>query len=295
MDRLNDEIQKYLETCRFVRRLSEHTVGAYENDLRQFAAMLPKGRNISPQLIRECVTRIAENPRYAPRTVRRKFASIRAFFRATHESMALKTFGAWKLNIRMPVRLPRAVPKNELSILLKYARSSISGAGDGITFLCLSIIAATGIRVSELCSIRICDIRIETGEINIHGKGARERIVVLTDSKTRKALAAHLRNHPARDDVRSHAFLNMRGRKLNPQCLRLRVHALARRASVGRVTPHMVRHSAATLLLENGVDIRFVQRLLGHASIATTQIYTHVSNAALRRVLEQADVMRTLV
>ncbi|MEI9932452.1 MAG: tyrosine-type recombinase/integrase [Rhizomicrobium sp.] len=82
---------------------------------------------------------------------------------------------------------------------------------------------------------------------------------------------------------------------MTPQCLRLRLHSVARRSRLGRVTPHMLRHTAATLLLEGGVDIRFVQRLLGHASIATTQIYTHVSDSALRNALEQADVMHALV
>jgi site-specific recombinase XerD len=88
-------------------------------------------------------------------------------------------------------------------------------------------------------------------------------------------------------------FRNQRGTAITPQCVRLRLHALTRGVKIGkRITPHMLRHTAATLLLEGGVDIRFVQRLLGHASIATTQIYTHVTDIALRHALERADVMR---
>ena len=136
----------------------------------------------------------------------------------------------------------------------------------------------------------------DTGEIKVFGKGARERIAVIANKRVRANLARHLKERTKRAGSEAPLFLNRRGRPLTPQCLRLRLHALASRSEVGRVvTPHMLRHTAATLLLEGGVDIRFVQRLLGHASIVTTQIYTHVTDLALRSALERADVMRAFV
>jgi integrase/recombinase XerD len=139
------------------------------------------------------------------------------------------------------------------------------------------------------------DVQTDTGQIKVYGKGARERIVIIANHQVRKIIASHVRALPEAERAPAHLFRNRRGRPMTPQCLRLRLHSLARKNRLGCVTPHMLRHTAATLLLEGGVDIRFVQRLLGHASIATTQIYTHVSDAALRKALERADVMRALV
>jgi site-specific recombinase XerD len=156
--------------------------------------------------------------------------------------------------------------------------------------------AAANIWISELCSTRLSDVDLETGEIKVFGKGARERIVVVVNSRVRATLASHVRRRVKASGAQAALFCNSKGRPLSPQCLRLRLHKLTKEAGIlDRVTPHMFRHSAATLLLEEGVDIRFVQRLLGHASISTTEIYTHVADKALRTALERADVMRGLV
>jgi site-specific recombinase XerD len=297
MNKLKSSIDAYLEHCRIVRRLSAHTIAAYEADLLQFAAPL-SGRLITPAVVRERLTKIAEDPRWAPRTVTRKIASVRAFLRAFDERLALQTFGTWKLKIRSPARLPRAIARRELSDLLKQARISaeLSAAIDNTTYVCLSLLASTGLRVSELCSLRTCDVRQEMGEIAVMGKGSRERVVIVANREVRRLLRDYVAGLPNKDDTTRALFRNKRNRPLSPQCLRLRLHSLTKQFTISRtVTPHMLRHTAATLLLEGGVDIRFVQKLLGHASIATTQIYTHVSDRALRSALEKADVMRGVV
>jgi len=297
MGALRSQIDSYLERCRSVRRLSSHTLDAYEIDLHQFDASLPRGEVLSAASARGCVIKIAEDPKYSPATIKRKIASIRAFLRATDEALALEAFGTWRLKIRMPSRLPKAIPRRELRVLLDSARTQQPDVlpCEDTTHLCLALMAATGLRVSELCSLRVRDVRPDTGEITVYGKGARERIVIIANSRVRKVMASYVRTLPEPDRATAPLFRNRRGRQLTPQCLRLRLHSVARRGRLGRVTPHMLRHTAATLLLEGGVDIRFVQRLLGHASIATTQIYTHVSDSALRSALERADVMRALV
>jgi integrase/recombinase XerD len=297
MDRTNLPIETYLEYCRTVRRLSPHTVDAYESDLGQFIAALPD-RSLTPAIIRSALSAIAENPRWSPRTVKRKIASVRAFLRATDERLASKTFERWKLKIRMPARLPRSIARRELTTLLKHAKSRRSAGSSTFetTYICLSLLAATGLRVSELCSLKVADVRIATGEISVLGKGSRERVVIVVNAQVRNLLGRYIRSLQRRAETAAPLFRNSRGAPMTPQCLRLRLHALVRHiANAKRVTPHMLRHTAATLLLEGGVDIRFVQRLLGHASIATTQIYTHVSDRALRNALETADVMQGMI
>jgi len=298
MAQLHQTIEAYLERCSGVRRLSEHTVAAYKNDLAQFAAGLSPHYELTSESIRSCLTKVAEDPRYSPCTVRRKIASARAFLRATNEALALETFGTWRLSIRMPKRLPRAIARTDLNMLLASKgtkRPSLTPA-EMTTQLCLSLLAATGLRVSELCGLRIGQVALQSGEITVLGKGSRERVVIIANQHIRSALAHHIALLPDRDNQQAPLFRNGRGRPMSPQCLRLRLHTLRRRLRIGkRITPHMLRHTAATLLLEGGVDIRFVQRLLGHASIATTQIYTNVTDIALRSALARADVMRAFI
>jgi site-specific recombinase XerD len=120
--------------------------------------------------------------------------------------------------------------------------------------------------------------------------------VVIANKHLRSALVDHVQRLTDHKNPQAPLVRNSRGKPLTPQCLRLRLHTLRRRLGIEkRITPHMLRHTAATLLLEGGVDIRFVQRLLGHASIATTEIYTHVADTALRNALTRADVMRTFI
>jgi site-specific recombinase XerD len=297
MSELRNRIARYLLECRGVRRLSDHTVAAYENDLGQFAASISKKEPMTAEIIIECLRKIAEDERLAPRTIKRRVASIRAFLRATYEPLALDAFGRWKLSVRTPVQLPRSIARPELSRLLKPSVSEGKcGRGADTTYLCLNLLAATGLRVSELCSLKVGSVRTQSGEITVSGKGARERVVIIANTAVRRAVDAHIRSLPDSNALVTPLFRNSRGRPLTPQCLRLRLHSLTRRAQLERrITPHMLRHTAATLLLEGGVDIRFVQRLLGHASIATTQIYTHVTDLALRKALERADVMRSFV
>lgn len=298
MPQLHQSIDAYLERCGAVRRLSEHTVAAYKSDLAQFAAGLSPRYELASESIRSYLTRVAEDPDYSPSTVRRKIASVRAFLRNTDEALALKTFGTWRLSIRMPKRLPRAIARTDLNILLtsKCPKQRPPISTDATTQLCLSLLAATGLRVSELCGLRVGQVTLESGEITVLGKGSRERVVIIANQHICDALAHHIGTLPDRNDQQAPLFRNGRGRPMSSQCLRLRLHTLRRRLGIAkRVTPHMFRHTAATLLLEGGVDIRFVQRLLGHASIATTQIYTNVTDVALKSALARADVMQAFL
>jgi integrase/recombinase XerD len=153
---------------------------------------------------------------------------------------------------------------------------------------------ATGIRVGELCKVRVEDVSPDGRSFRIHGKGARDRVAYISDVDLRSDLEKLVDWHRGNGSAGGNLFLNRRALPMKPQSIRseLRRHS-TRVGAVRRITPHMLRHTAATLLIERGVDIRFVQRLLGHSSIATTEIYTHVSDEALRMTLERADVLGT--
>lgn len=150
----------------------------------------------------------------------------------------------------------------------------------------LELLFATGVRVSELCSLQYNDMRLDEGEIKIYGKGAKERFVQIANTDVLEALYSHQEVYK---DIIAQAgtfFVNRLGKPLSDQSARDIVDKYSKLAGVQtHVTPHMFRHSFATLLLEEGVDIRYIQRLLGHSSIVTTQIYTHVAGRKQRDIL----------
>jgi len=154
------------------------------------------------------------------------------------------------------------------------------------------VLFVSGLRIGELTGVHLYDVQEGEGIILVRGKGNRERRIYLSGPDARELLSQYLRT---RKQIKSDAellLISSEGTPITPQQVRRRLATLAKRASITRhVTPHMLRHTAATQLIEAGVDIRFVQKLLGHASIATTQIYTQVSDSSLRATLEQADTL----
>lgn len=299
MTALNIAIEWFLSDCASVRRLSHHTVSAYRSDLKQFSTALSHAGTIaelSPNVIRGCLTKMASESHLSPTTVKRRIAVVRSFLRTIDREISQKVFGGWTLAIQAPKRLPRALSSCDLRSLFGSIGRECGLESVRTSQLCLQILASTGLRVSELCALTIGDINGQAGEIRVMGKGARERVVIVVNRDLQRALITYLRKQSAAGDLNAPLFRNGRGAAMTPQCLRLRLHSASAKAGVNRtVTPHMLRHTAATLLLEAGVDIRFVQKLLGHASIATTQIYTHVTDVALRNALAGADVMRPFV
>jgi integrase/recombinase XerD len=152
-----------------------------------------------------------------------------------------------------------------------------------------------GLRIGEVCRLSVEAVSPDGLSLRVHGKGSRDRIAYVSDPILRRDLSDIVKKRRVAAGAGAALFLNRRGSPIRPQSIRSKLRKLAAEAGITRrVTPHMLRHTAATLLIETGVDIRFVQRLLGHSSIATTEIYTHVSDEALRTTLERADVLREL-
>ena len=151
-------------------------------------------------------------------------------------------------------------------------------------------------RVGELCKLRIEDVAPDGASLRTHGKGSRDRVAYISDTALRNELQKIVSHrHKGRQSCDA-VFLNRYGKQIRPQSIRSMLRRYASLVGLARrITPHMLRHTAATLLIETGVDIRFVQRMLGHSSIATTEIYTHISDEALRTTLERAGVLAALV
>lgn len=303
-----EAIESFLFHCRYEKNLSPRTLAAYETDLRQFAsAMSPQAScdvaGLGKQELRGYIQRLFEP--YQDKTVKRKVATLKAFFGYLERDGAIEftPFRKMEVKIREAKRLPRTLPLQEIERLLRHLYAQrLAGPQSGMgAFVLLrdtavvETIFATGARVSEVCHLRLDDVDLADGWVRILGKGARERVVQLCDGGVVSALGAYRMARDLAAPREAYFFLNRRGRRLSEQSVRTLLRSHASRAGVdGPVRPHLLRHSVATLLLEEGVDIRHIQHLLGHSSIATTQIYTHVNARNQREVLTSKHPRRRL-
>jgi site-specific recombinase XerD len=291
----------FLRHCAVERLLSEHTVRAYTQDLCDFRRFLGADVapvEITPPTLNAYLNDMLGRRKLAAASVRRRVACLRAFFRFTAERDGFADpFALLKLQLPRRKRLPRTLSRPEVSSLMTSlaAPTGPRSDNDDALSLAVSLMVATGIRVGELCGLTVDDVSPDGATCRIHGKGSRDRMAYISDAPLRAALV-HLVRARRRSGLGHGAlFLNRHGLTLKPQSIRSRLRRHSRQIGLTRrVTPHMLRHTAATLLIETGVDIRFVQRLLGHSSIATTEIYTHVSDEALRTTLERADILGML-
>lgn len=289
---------KFLEACVIERRLSPNTVEAYSRDIDQYRRFVQVGdvrQALELANIKAFLAHMLEDRSLSVATAKRRLACLQALCRYLEQlGECNDPFREWSPKLKRPRRLPRSLSNHELNALVDAASS-----GDVITretLFCVVLISATGLRVSELCSIRGADVTDDGQQIHILGKGLRDRVVYVGNDRLATDLAARKQNRLCSDAPAQYLFLNSLGRQLKPQTLRRRIHQLQVDGSFARpVTPHMLRHTAATRLIERGTDIRFVQRLLGHASIATTEIYTHVTDNALRDAISRADAVGDLV
>ncbi|MEA2880595.1 MAG: integrase/recombinase XerD [Hyphomicrobiales bacterium] len=292
---------EFLQFCAVERQLSQHSVQAYTADLADFCSWQPAGAttaDTTEPTLRAYLTEMLGTRKLAIATVRRRFACLRTFFRRLASLGELPDpFANWRLQLPRRKRLPRALSRSEVSSLLRSSDSFGStqfaepDAGLGLAIL---LMVSTGIRVGELCKLTIDDVSPDGTSLRIQGKGSRDRIAYIADAALRAKLRGSVQQLRKVASSYGALFVNRHGLPMKPQSIRSKLRRYASEVGLSRrVTPHMLRHTAATLLIETGVDIRFVQRLLGHSSIATTEIYTHVSDEALRATLERADVLGT--
>lgn len=281
-------LSDYLEHVRKERALSRNTVLAYTRDLSSFVAWYQSSEQSPPatpsrQHIHKYLIRLREKGR-STASISRCIASLRGFF-AWQKSMKLIGDDPVE-SIQNPVRakkLPQVLSPDEVASMIDRC----TAARDK---LIIELLYGGGLRVSELTGLDLKDVNLSQATLRLVGKGSKERIVPIGQ----KALAA-LKEHlvERKEDIKgrlSPLFKDRQGKRLTRLVVWQIVKRAARRAGIYKsLSPHTLRHSFATHLIENGADLRAVQELLGHANIVTTQLYTHVSRGHLRRVYEQAQ------
>jgi len=295
---LSRKIEQFLDHCRISKRLSANTLRAYEADLADFLAHMGKdadAAHIGRDDLRRYARTLFDVKGLKEATVKRRMAALKVMFRwlERDEVIPLSPFHRLDLSIRLPRRLPRALTADEMRRLLRASERDLGGGHDSVllhfVIICLFV---TGLRVGELTGVGLAEVDPVEGTILVRGKGNRERRVFLTGDETTAALTAYLASRTGITTTSDRFLIAAAGGEVMAQHIRRRLVSLAKRARIERrVTPHMLRHTAATQLIEAGVDIRFVQKLLGHASIATTQIYTQVSDSSLRDTMVRADTL----
>lgn len=292
MIEVKTEIKKYLEYCSLEKKLSKHTIKAYRIDLFQFIAFK---ENIS--ISKEDLTKYIQylHKTYKPKTIKRKIAALKAFVHHLYyeEIIEFNPFDKIDTSFKEPLRLPHTIPKNIIQLLLTASYQNILTAVTANQQLVsvrntalIELLFATGARISELCSLKINDIDFASKTVRIFGKGAKERVIQIENGDVISILTKYLLLIDASTQQDSYLFQNNRHSRISEQSVRTIIRNLEKQiASPIHITPHMFRHSVATLLLEEDVDIRYIQRILGHSSITTTQIYTHVTSSKQREIL----------
>lgn len=286
-------IPRFLESLRVGRHSSFHTLRAYTSDLGIFQRYCAADAHLfagSASDMQEYLRHLESSRHLMPASLRRHMVTLRLFFRWATENADLQAnpFDRFRPRIAAPVFLPRALTRDEVRHLLRASSTSV------VTAAAVQLLTVTGVRAAELVGLRVADVDPRTGALLIRGKGARERVVFVGPSATRRALRRLLATRPRQPDVP--LFPGPRGGPTSTEQLRSLVRQVGERARLSRrVTPHMLRHTTATLLLESGVDIRFIQRLLGHSSLVMTQRYTHVADPALASVLRASKAWKGLL
>jgi site-specific recombinase XerD len=292
---VQDVCAAFLDYCANERQLSQNTLSAYRQDLAEFTRFIGQlGIDaVGAEKVKGYARYLATERGLAAATVKRRLACLRAMFVRLVRIGALPAspFAGLELRIRLPARLPRCLGRGEIVALLHAADRA-----PDTTRLATMLLFATGVRVGELASLTIGDIDLMQRSLRIRGKGNRERQVFLPDASLAQDVQDYITRRAPQAPASQPLLVNAHGRPASAASIRTRVKRLAHRAALARrVTPHMLRHTAATALLEAGIDIRIVQRLLGHRSIATTELYTHVSDTALKAAVARADVRNAVL
>lgn len=287
---IQEHVAPYLEYCKYRKELDDKTVKAYRIDLRQFfdfvQSCAPEKKNIE-----DYITDL--HKKYKQKTIKRKLASIKAFYNYLEDEEFIEEnpFRKIKVKFKEEIVLPRIIMREEIESLLNYMYKCANDTKRHSFWLrdiaVVETFFATGARVYEISNIKKDCIDLNTGLICFKGKGNKERYVQIGSKDVLELLKRYHDANIEAINKSGYFFINSRGERFNEQSIRIMLKKYTEEAGIERkITPHMFRHSVATFLIEEEVDISCVQRILGHSSIKTTQIYIHV--AAKR----QAEILR---
>ncbi|MDH4138466.1 MAG: site-specific tyrosine recombinase XerD [Anaerolineae bacterium] len=294
---MQEQIRQFLDFLAVEQGYSENTIAAYRNDLSQFTRFLAgmdlpitSWAEVAKDDIVNYILHLKERE-YTSSTVARKVAAIKSFFHFMLAEGIIEDDPTATLDSpKVKKRLPKALSHDLVSRLLTEASKYSTPKGQRDKAL-LELLYATGMRVSELVLLDIDDVNLASANVRCFGKGAKERIIPIYDQAVHSLKEYLQKGRPRlmKDPKEKALFLNHRGKRLTRQGLWLIIKRYADKVGIGsEVTPHTLRHSFATHMLSGGAGLREVQRLLGHANISTTQIYTHVDSERLREVYDES-------
>lgn len=295
MNELKKLTVDYLDYCYYQKNLNPKTIKAYSIDLKQFVDLvLTINGELNKNTLTQYITHI--HKRYKPKTIKRKIACVKAFlnYMEYEEILEVNPFKKLRVKFKEPLILPRTIPINYIQDILSTAyaeRMNDSNSQQQLNAVyrdiaVLELLFATGVRVSELCCLYKANVDLDNNNIRIFGKGSRERIVQIGNQEVISALIAYYNRFSCSIHESGFFFVNRLHHRLSEQSVRFMINKYVEKAGIAiHITPHMFRHSFATLLLEEDVDIRYIQQLLGHSSITTTQIYTHVTSTKQKSIL----------
>ncbi len=288
---LSNQILDFLEYCKNRKALNNKTIKAYSIDLKQFESF--SKNHYDKETICNYISFLHNT--FKPKTVKRKIATLKAFthYLMIEDIIEINPFNKIETSFREPLMLPKTIPLNIIQLILFTAYSELQTATTNYNkrtvtrdIAVLELLFATGARVSEICSLTPSAVNSVDHTIKIYGKGAKERIIQIENSNVQKALNNY--HSMFRQEISScgYFFVNKLHNRLTEQSVRAMINKYTKLSKSNmHITPHMFRHSFATLLLEEDVDIRYIQKLLGHSSITTTQIYTHVAMSKQKEIL----------
>lgn len=279
------------------KNFSEHTLAAYASDIVSYILWLDNVSctNVDFNKLREYLHFIQRFD-YKKTTIARKVASIRTFYKFLFRERYIDSNPALSLSApKRPKSLPKFLTPEEVEQILNNVK--IETPAGFRNRVILELLWATGMRISELSNLNFGDLNLDENEIRVFGKGAKERIVLVSDrakgylvkyiNSARKLIAPEYNTNEINDDTP--LFINNTGYRLQNKTVRKVINEIVEKIELPKkVTPHVFRHSFATKLIENGADLRVVQELLGHAGISNTQIYTHISMKHMKDVYEAA-------
>lgn len=291
-------LEDYLEDCLLRKRLNQNTIRAYKIDLKQYFDFI--GTSIeNSKKINEYIYFL--NQKYTKyKTIKRKLASVKAYyaFLEYEEIIEFSPFRKIRTKIREPRILPRVIQKEYLKQIFQWLFDHLEFANTEFkkklairNITIVELLFSTGIRISELCNIKISDINFQERSLKIFGKGSKERIIYLGSDQVIELLKKTIEfNRNIHGN--NYLFLNKFNTQLSEQTVRVLLKNIENELELSiHITPHMFRHTFATTLLEKEVDIRYIQNILGHSSISTTQIYTHVNYFKQKEILVKKNPM----
>lgn len=284
-------VADFLNYCRYHKKLSDKTIRAYRIDLTQY-------QNFSNELTKQSLWDYIEylNKQYKPKTTKRKLATLKAFihYLLMQDLIDYNPFDKIETTIKEPLLLPKTIPPDIIARLISFAYQQIVFAKTDYQTRCavrnaaiLELLFATGARVAEVCTLHSEDVDILGGSVKFYGKGSKERIIPIENRAVLNILQKYRSIYENQISDSGYFFVNKLGKRTTEQSVRSMINTYCQLCGIEmHITPHMFRHSFATLLLEEDVDIRYIQRMLGHSSITTTQIYTHVTSAKQKEILK---------